>query len=412
MSMQKKTAEKVPDEKMGAVATIPKPSQVLSNWQEFEGALIERENEIAAMLPQHVSKGRFISSAIAAVKQNPDLLRASPRSLMSAVTKSAQDGLIPDGREGVITAYAGEAKWNPMTYGLRKRAKEIDGILIDAQVVRANDHFIWHQGDVPRIEHIPAALGTARGNLMGVYAIFKREDGTVLHREVMDEFQVAAVKEQSKAKGGLLWTTFEEEAWRKTVVRRGIKSVPVSEKLEAIAQRDDDHFDFGTSTPAIEENGGQMIPPRPKESDFARKPEPKPVVEATATEKKPEPTQQAAQGPDGRPEPPPVGEEVQRLPEPSQTTQEPPRERSEPVPEAQDEEDRPLPSDAYMGAVDWLDTLEAGLPYEKDLDDMKKRGRGVIDAFEGLTDDERDMARGRFTTLILTEQQRRAKRKR
>lgn len=222
----------------------PKKGRALAAWQDFEGELKSREDAIATMLPKNVSKDRFLNAAIAAVKQTPDLLKASPRTLFAAVTKAAQDGLLPDGREGVITAYKGEAKWNPMTYGLRKRARDLDGILIDAQVVYESDDFVWHQGDTPHIEHIPAKLGSPRGDMIGAYAIFKREDGTILHREVMDATQIETVRGQSFAKDSLMWTKFMTEAWRKTVIRRGVKSVPCSEHLEQIVRRDDDMFDF------------------------------------------------------------------------------------------------------------------------------------------------------------------------
>lgn len=375
-------------------------SRALATWQEFEGALAQRESEIAALLPQHVSKGRFISSAIAAVKQNPDLLLASPRSLMSAVTKSAQDGLIPDGREGVITAYGGEAKWNPMAYGLRKRARELDGILIDAQVVHENDDFVWHQGDSPRIEHIPAQLGTLRGKLIGVYAIFKREDGTVLHREVMDEFQIEAVKGQSKAPRSLMWMSFTDEAWRKTVVRRGIKSVPVSEKLEEIVRRDDDQFDFSHGTgPVID--GDTLIPPRPQQSDFERK--------ADAPKPKPDDKGKDQSG-DGRPEPPIEGEIVTReeTPKGGKATAKPPVEREEPVAEA---EDPPADGKHMVDAEGWLDAYKEGIDGVDDLADFKAAGRQVIEALEGLNDDERDGLRGQLATIVLTEQRRRGAKK-
>lgn len=241
-----------------------KTGMQVTTWKEFEGGLQEREADIASMLPQHVSKAKFMATAVAAVKQNPDLLKASSRSLFAAVTKSAQDGILPDGREGVITAYGGEAKWNPMAAGLRKRARELDGILIDAQVVHANDHFVWHQGDTPHIEHEPAKLGEQRGEMIGAYAIFKREDGTVLHREVMDRTDINTVKGQSKAQNSLMWTTFLGEAWRKTVVRRGIKSVPCSEKLETIVRRDDADFDMTHPPEQIALVGTK----RPERADF------------------------------------------------------------------------------------------------------------------------------------------------
>jgi recombination protein RecT len=236
---------------MNAVAKATRTD--VSTWEGFETELRSREQAIVSMLPNHVSRERFINSAIAAVKQTPELLNATPRSLFGAVTKSAQDGLLPDGREGVITLYNEKqkdnswqktAQWNPMAYGLRKRARELDNIIIDAQVVYENDDFMRHQGDAPHIEHRPANLGTPRGAMIGAYAIFKSGDGTILHREVMDAAQIQAVRDQSKAPNSLMWTKFAEEGWRKTVVRRGVKTVPCSERLQTIVQRDDDLFNF------------------------------------------------------------------------------------------------------------------------------------------------------------------------
>jgi recombination protein RecT len=243
---------------------------VITTWQEFEGELQERESAIASMLPSNINLERFKNTAIAAVKQNPELLECTPRSLFQAITRSAQDGILPDGREGVIGIYntkvkkrgGGEvwekqANWNPMTFGLRKRARELDGLLIDAQVVHEKDYFKQHQGDDPKIEHEPAPLGTKRGKMVGAYAIFKRENGVIVAREVMDDEAIETVREQSKQPDGLMWRKFQSEAWRKTVARRGFKSVPVSEGLQQILQRDDEaNFDFHD-----EPKAAALVPP-------------------------------------------------------------------------------------------------------------------------------------------------------
>ena len=231
----------------------------------------EREGEILSMLPSNVSQTKFKNAALAAIKRDPMILNASPRSLMVAFTQAAQDGLLPDGKEGVINVYKGEAKWNPMIAGIRRRARELDNLLIDAQVVYKADKFVCRQGDDPAILHEPAQLGTPRGEMIGAYAIFKREDGDILHREVMDKQQVMDVKSQSKQQDGLLWGKFETEAWRKTVARRGIKTVPTSEGLMQIVTRDDDNFAFDVPepraklspppapTPKLEDKPGQVL---------------------------------------------------------------------------------------------------------------------------------------------------------
>lgn len=262
-------------------------SNALETWQDFEGELSSRDQEIASMLPSNMDPARFKNWAIAAVKQNPELLLCTPRSLFQSITRSAQDGILPDGREGVIGVYntkvkrngqevwEKQAQWNPMTFGLRKRARELDRLLIDAQVVYDGDHFVWHQGDEPRIEHEPARLGTPRGKMIGAYAIFKREDGDILAREVMDALQIETVREQSKQPDGLMWKKFTTEAWRKTVIRRGIKATPVSDVMAQIIQRDDEaNFDFAdrateaalvpppapSTAPQVEHKPGEVLP--------------------------------------------------------------------------------------------------------------------------------------------------------
>lgn len=250
-------------------------ANAMVKWEDFEAELKQREQAIVSMLPPHVGKQRFIASALAAVKQTPDLLTATPRSLFTAITKSAQDGLLPDGREGVITLYKEKqkddswhvvAQWNPMTFGLRKRARELDGVIVNAQVVHENDRFVRHEGDEPRIEHDPAPLGQSRGVMIGAYAII-RNDTAILHREVMNKEQIEAVRAQSKAQNSLMWSKFTEEAWRKTVIRRAMKSVPCSDTLDTIVRRDDDTFDFTEPTQerskprVVQAVAGRPLPP-------------------------------------------------------------------------------------------------------------------------------------------------------
>lgn len=234
--------------------------QELTLYDKFSHEIAAREEELSNVLAPHIPPERFKQVALIAVKNNPDLLKVNRKSLHQAITEAAEDGLMPDGREGVITPYKGEASWNPMVYGIRKRAKELCNMIIDSQVVHQNDRFVWHQGDEPRIEHVPAPLGTDRGPAVGVYAIFK-VDGVIMHREVMDAKQVEAVQSMSNAKSSLMWTKFKSEGWRKTVIRRGAKTVPAVAALERLIARVDKDFDFGPKTVTIDE-----VPTAPKQS--------------------------------------------------------------------------------------------------------------------------------------------------
>lgn len=212
-------------------------------YETFRGE-IEGRSDLGNLLPSHISRDRFLATALVAARRMPQLLACDRRSLHQAVEKAAYDGLLPDGREGVIVPRKEGGKlvagWQPMTYGIRKRAAELAGIVIDAQAVFENDAFDVQLGDDPRILHT-IDVRRPRGDLIAAYAIFRRGD-EVLHREIMDSSQIARVRSISRQQDGLMWSKFAEEAWRKTVVRRGAKSVPamLADRLGEIVTRDDD----------------------------------------------------------------------------------------------------------------------------------------------------------------------------
>lgn len=273
MSTETKSPPNVKAPQVAPAAQLPARKEA---WETFREELNQRAEDIGSQLPPNISRDKFIGAALAAVKSTPSILTATPRSLMSALTKAAQDGLLPDGREGIITVFnttvdgrkEAIAQWNPMFYGIRKRARELDGIIIDAQVVIEGDEFDYELGDEPHIHHKPKprteAIDASKG--VAVYAVFRHPTEGILHREVMWKPEVFAVMNQSRAKGSLMWTTFWGEGWKKTVGRRGSKSVPVSAQLERLITRDDENFDFPRG-----DNGPRLLdrptPPTPPAED-------------------------------------------------------------------------------------------------------------------------------------------------
>lgn len=244
-------------------ATVERISARKEAWENFSDELEKRAAEIASQLPSNVTRDRFLNAAIAAVKQTPAILNATPRSLFASITKAAQDGLLPDGREGIITVYSQKipntspqryedvAQWNPMFFGIRKRARELDDLIIDAQVVVEGDDFDFELGDEPRIKHRPKAQAESMEAKDGVaaYAIFRHPEKGILHREVMWKPEIFKVMNQSRSKTGLMWTVFWTEGWKKTVGRRAAKAVPVSAALAKIIAEDAD-FAFPKLTPS------------------------------------------------------------------------------------------------------------------------------------------------------------------
>ena len=243
-----------------------------TNFETFGLQLDERAQDLAVMLPSHVTPERFRAVCIATVKETPAILDATPRSLFSAVTRAAQDGLLPDGREGTIQVYntkvkvgkdfhwEKQAQWLPMIFGLRKRARELEGMLVTAEIVHENDDFDLVLGDHPSLTHKPAKLGMPRGSALGTYAIYRARDGHIIHREIMSAEQIEAVRKKSRAPDGMLWKDFWDQAWRKTVARRGFKTIPVGQELDRIVSRDDAHFTFDGEVEELEER--PALPPR------------------------------------------------------------------------------------------------------------------------------------------------------
>lgn len=200
--------------------------------------------EISAGLPANITPERFQAAFVTAVAVNPAIFKCSPQSIRTALMKCAADGLVPDGRQAALVPFADVCTYMPMVGGIISRAKDLGDIeRINAQPVHENDTFIWHQGDDERIEHKPAPLGQKRGEIIGAYAIFV-VDGKVVHREVMDRDAIEKTRSVSKMKNGPAWSNWYSEMTRKTVIRRGAKYVPMSDKLRTLIEREDEFVDF------------------------------------------------------------------------------------------------------------------------------------------------------------------------
>lgn len=228
-----------------------------TNEQQNPMVLVRRDldkmgSEFAAALPQHIPLDRFKRVALTAINKNPGLLSADKRSLMGAFVMAAQDGLLPDGREGAIVMYGNQAQWMPMVYGIIKKMRNSGELAsIGAHAVYAKDRFKYVLGDDERIEHEPT-MADDRGPMVAVYATAKLKDGTI-QREVMMRADVEKVRQSSRAKNGGPWKDWYEEMARKTVVRRLSKYLPMSTEVEQVLRRDDALYavNSGSGAPQI-----------------------------------------------------------------------------------------------------------------------------------------------------------------
>jgi recombination protein RecT len=210
-------------------------------------------------LPKHIDPDAFARTIQTALQVQPDLMQATPRSLMVACMKAATDGLILDGREAALVlrnvktqtgGYEKQATYQPMVQGLMKLARNSGQIAsIVAQVVYQNDRFTYVLGDDERIEHAPAPLTEDRGKPIAAYAIVKLTDGTTI-REIMRASEILNIGGQgsnahqydpAKGKNFAEW-------WRKTAIRRITKYIPRSSdaigRFEQAAEQIDEDYEF------------------------------------------------------------------------------------------------------------------------------------------------------------------------
>ncbi len=197
--------------------------------------------QFGSALPAHISADRFARVLMTAVQNNTDLLaKADRRSLWNAAMRAAQDGLLPDGREGAIVLYGAQATWMPMIAGLRKKVRNSGELATwEVHVVHANDAFEYELGDDPFIRHKPTLQEP--GPVVAAYSIATLKSGEK-SREVMSVAAINKVRDVSKAKNSGPWVQWYEEMCRKVVARRHSKVLPMSTDLDDIIRRDDDLY--------------------------------------------------------------------------------------------------------------------------------------------------------------------------
>ena len=138
----------------------------------------------------------FTQVVVRAVQEQPELLNADRTSLFLACQTAAQDGLLPDRKDGALVVYntkVGEqwikkVQWQPMIGGLRKTLANHGFTGLRAELVYENDvkegRFSYEKGDNPKIIHNPNVFGD-RGVIVGAYAIVTDSNTGEVYRDSM-----------------------------------------------------------------------------------------------------------------------------------------------------------------------------------------------------------------------------------
>lgn len=229
-------------------------SNQITPTQQIRSSLEKMTPEFQKALPPHVPVAKFIRVAQTAITTNPNLMKCDRTSLWASITKAAEVGLLPDGRESAIVPFGGKAQFMSMVAGKMKLARNSGEIkTLDSQVVYKNDDFsYWIDEEGPHIKHVPQVMGE-RGNVICAYAIGKTKDGGV-YIEVMTSEQLQAVESVSKGNKGPWSGPFKSEMQRKTVMNRLLKRMPTSTDIDIDVENDNSFSNVDTNPePTLEE---------------------------------------------------------------------------------------------------------------------------------------------------------------
>jgi len=223
--------------------------------------LEEKRESITEVLPSHLSSNprytqRMIKAILMSVTRQPKLLQCTKLSMMQAVLTAAELGLDPCGTlgSGYLIPFKGQVVFMAGYRGLIELALRSKDILdIEAQVVYEKDIYEVTKGLHPNLVHIPHE-GADRGKVRAAYMVTTLANG-IKKFENMWVDEIEKVRNCSKAPNSPAWIEFYGQMCRKSVIRRGMKYLPLSiesERALVIATRAEDQF---LGLPDIEEVG-------------------------------------------------------------------------------------------------------------------------------------------------------------
>lgn len=223
---------------------MSKIGNAVAQRQNTLTALIERQKpEIARALPKHMDPDRLARIATTVLRQTPQLGQCTPESFLGALMTCAQLGLEPgplghaylvpfkNNKNGVF-----EVTFIPGYRGLVELARRSGQVQsVQAHVVREGDRFDYEFGLNPKLEHKPAG---SDGEVTHAYAVVRYKDGGA-DFDVMTVAEVDAIRKRSRAATNGPWVTDYAEMAKKTVLRRLLKTAPMSvEYHQAVAQEE------------------------------------------------------------------------------------------------------------------------------------------------------------------------------
>ena len=208
------------------------PNEVSTNRPKFSVILTEELNMQREALPRDFNITRFVNNSIALLNGNETLAKFAKQygteQIKMGLIRGAYLGLDAMNNEMYLVPYGSTINFMPSYIGMQKlcmkySTREINTIY--AKVVREGDDFeeTIVNGE-PSITFKPKAFNT--GKIVGAFAVCLYADGGMVY-EVMSLQELEQCRKSSKAKNSPAWDRFTQMMYRKTVLRRLAKSIPL-----------------------------------------------------------------------------------------------------------------------------------------------------------------------------------------
>jgi recombination protein RecT len=223
----------------------------LANGKNMAAMLDDMKDQLAAQLPKHVSVARIMKAALTAAIKTPNLLKCSQISFWDSMMRAASLGLDVSGTLGsaylvpygttctLIIGYRG-------LIDLARRSNEIASI--EAHVIYEQDKFEIQFGTDPKCVHTPYLGADRVDKYVGAYAVAKLRDGSK-QVEFMTLADLEKIRAGSRMGNTGAWKDHRSEMYRKTVVRRIVKFLPMSTELEKALEIDNETDGYDDVTP-------------------------------------------------------------------------------------------------------------------------------------------------------------------
>lgn len=239
--------------------TGPVTTAVATRTKTIANLIDQMKPQIARALPKHMDPDRLARIALTVVRQTPKLAQATPESLLGALMTCAQLGLEPGPLgHAYLVPYGKEVQFIPGYRGLVDLARRSGQVQsVQARVVHEGDAFDYAFGLNPKLDHKPAAT---KGELTHAYAVIRLKDGGV-DFDVMDRDDIERIRARSKAATNGPWVTDFDEMAKKTVLRRLLKTAPMSIEYQQAVANDEqvrttfDADDINLTPAGVDEDG-------------------------------------------------------------------------------------------------------------------------------------------------------------